>query len=444
MYTTPVEQISDGNGDPIVGAKKFLFHTGGGATKKTIYSDSDLTIARANPVLSDADGRFPQFFLDGLYDEEQQDNTGTATGYDGATLWGPLPVGEVTEGALTLWAIDNTYNIPEIVLGSDDNYYRSLTDSNTGNDPVSSPGSWEQLQWGRVWNTNVTYAKNESVYGNDGFLYISTQNTNIGNSPPISTGHWRPATNQNQSAIAAGAVDAITATLPIPLQALNDEQMVTIRASGANTITNPTFSPDGLTAKTITKNGNQALVIGDIFGVGHELQLKYNLANDKWELLNPSRISYTELPSGSVIQVIETIDDATATTTARIPIDATIPQNTEGYEQLTVSITPKFTDSTLYIEYFGNLSNQTGTQVAAALFKDSDADAMSAVYDHSNVAPWMRVLPLTSSMVSGSTSEITFKIRVASAAGTLEINSYNSIDLFSTAMQSRIKITEVR
>jgi hypothetical protein len=288
MYTTPVEQISDGNGDPIVGAKKFLFHTGGGATKKTIYSDSALTKARANPVLSNADGRFPQFFLDGLYDEEQQDNTGTTTGYDGATLWGPLPVGEVAEGALTLWATDNTYDMPEVVLGSDDNYYRSLTDSNTGNDPISSPGSWEQLQWGRVWNTNITYAKNESVYGGDGFLYISTQNSNVAKSPPLNSAWWKPATNQNQPCLGGGTADAITATLPIPLQALNDEQMVTVRASDANTITNPTFAPDGLTAKTITKNGNQALLVGDIFGAGHELQLKYNLTNDVWELLNPS------------------------------------------------------------------------------------------------------------------------------------------------------------
>jgi len=300
MYTTPVEQILDGNGDPIVGAKKFLLRVGT-TTKKTIYSDAALTVSRANPVLSDADGRFPQFFLNGLYDEEQQDDSGTATGYDGATLWGPLPVGEVDEGALTLWATDNTYDIPEIVLGSDDEYYRSLTDSNTGNDPVSSPGSWEQLQFGRVWNTNVTYAKGETVYGDDGFLYISTQGTNLAKSPPLNSDWWRPATNQNQSAIAAGTVDAITAVMPIPLQSLNDETMVTIRASGANTVTNPTFAPDGLTAKTIVKNGNQALIIGDIFGAGHELQLKYNSSNDVWELINPynPNITATSGNSGS-------------------------------------------------------------------------------------------------------------------------------------------------
>jgi len=287
MYTTPIEQISDGNGDPIVGAKKFLFSVGT-TTKKTIYSDSALTVARANPVLSDADGRFPQFFLDGLYDEEQQDNTGTATGYDGATLWGPIPVGEVAEGAFTLWATDNTYDIPEIVLGSNDEYYRSLIDSNTGNDPVSSAGSWEQLQFGRVWNTNITYAKNDTVYGDDGFLYISTVAANVAKSPPLNSTHWKPATNQNQACIGAGAVDAITATLPIPLQSLNDETMVTVRALGANVTTTPTFAPDGLTAKTITKNGNQALVAGDIFGAGHELQLKFNSSNDVWELLNPA------------------------------------------------------------------------------------------------------------------------------------------------------------
>jgi hypothetical protein len=328
MYTTPVEQISDGNGDPISGAKKFLFSVGT-TTKKTIYSDSALKIGRANPVLSDAEGRFPQFFLSGLYDEEQQDNTGTATGYDGATIWGPVPVGTVAEGALTLWATDNTYEIPEIVLGSDDAYYRSLTDSNTGNDPISSAGSWEKLQFGRVWNSTVTYAKNDSVYGSDGMLYISTSAANLANNPPISSSKWRPATNQNQSAIGAGTADAITAVMPIPLQALNDEQMVTIRATAANATTTPTFAPDGLTAKTITKNGNQALLAGDIFGTGHELQLKYSLANGVWELLNPATSNPLAYPRITTLDTPEIIAPSPLTVSAWTPVNSTT-LNTAG------------------------------------------------------------------------------------------------------------------
>jgi len=336
MYNTPIEQISDGNGKPIVGAKKFLFNVGT-TVKKTIYSDADLTIARDNPVLSDGDGRFPQFYLDGLYDEIQQDNSGTETGYDGVTIWGPLQVGEVPEGPLELWETDQTYNIPDIVLGSDDNYYRSLTDTNQGNNPVSSPGSWEQLQFGRVWNTNVTYAKGDAVYASDGYSYISIVASNSANNPISSPTQWRPNANVMQSSIAAGTVDAITATFPIPFTALNDQTVVTVRASGANATTTPTFAPDGLTAKTIVKNGNQAIVAGDIFGADHELILKYNSTNDVWELLNPSILkgltaSITELNQLTdttnikeivILDTPEEIVSATLTSGAWTTVDST-------------------------------------------------------------------------------------------------------------------------
>jgi len=443
IYTTPIEQISDGNGDPISGAKKFLFNAGT-TTKKTIYSDSALKKARANPVLSDADGRFPQFFLAGLYDEEQQDNTGTATGYDGATLWGPLPVGEVAEGALTLWATDNTYDIPEIVLGSNDNYYRSLTDSNTGNNPVSSPGSWELLRFGRVWNTNITYAKNNTAYGDDGYLYISIQGSNKAKSPALNSGWWRPATNQNQSAIAAGTVDAITAVMPIPLQSLNDETMVTIRASGANTITNPTFAPDGLAAKTIVKNGNQALNVGDIFGVDHEMQLKYNINNNKWELMNPAIILPVDLPPGSVVQKESIILTTSSTGTTLIPFDDTIPQNTEGDEYLSLSFTPKLNDSILYIEFDGSFTNSATGIETAALFKDTDADAIAAGSIWVSSAAIDR-LNFSKSMVSGTTSSITFKIRAGGAvAGTTTINGFTGTRRLGGVLVSSLIITEVK
>jgi len=449
MYTTPVEQILDGNGDPIVGAKKFLFSVGT-TTKKTVFSDSALKVARANPVLSDADGRFPQFFLDGLYDEEQQDNSGTATGYDGATLWGPVQVGEVAEGAMTLWATDNTYNIPEIVLGSDDEYYRSLTDANTGNNPVSSPGSWEQLQFGRVWNTNITYAEGDTVYGSDGFLYISTQGTNLAKSPTINANWWRPATNQNQSAIGAGTVDAITAVMPIPLQSLNDETMVTIRASGANTVTNPTFAPDGLTAKTITKNGNQALSVGDIFGAGHELQLKYNLTNDKWELMNPynnqflDQVLSSDLPSGSIVQKESTVKTTMTTSSFAIPADDTIPQITEGSEYLNLVFTPKFNDSDLIIDFSGVFACAATDKIIVAIFQDATANAIASSLTGNVVINTAYPIVFSHKMTSGTTSAITFSVRAGMQTGLITNNGVGGARLLGGSMNTVLTVTEVK
>ena len=84
-----------------------------------------------------------------------------------------------------------------------------------------------------------------------------------------------------------GTADAITATYSPVITALVDGQLCFVRATAANATTTPTFAPNGLTARTIVKKGGAALVAGDIVADGHELILRYDLTNTRWELLNP-------------------------------------------------------------------------------------------------------------------------------------------------------------
>ena len=84
-----------------------------------------------------------------------------------------------------------------------------------------------------------------------------------------------------------GTADAITATYVPALTALTNGTLVGVRATAANATTTPTFAPNGLTAKTIVKNANAALVAGDIAGDSHELLLRYASDIDRWVLLNP-------------------------------------------------------------------------------------------------------------------------------------------------------------
>ena len=142
-------------------------------------------------------------------------------------------------------------------------------------------------------------------------------------------------------AIAGGGADTITASYPIPLNTLNDGQCCFVRAGAANATTTPTFSPDGIAARTIVKNGGSALVAGDIAGDGHELILRYLLASTRWELLNPasapasaalSDLATKWTPSsasGSAsLQFFEDTDNgsnkATVTAPASLAADATI------------------------------------------------------------------------------------------------------------------------
>lgn len=85
---------------------------------------------------------------------------------------------------------------------------------------------------------------------------------------------------------AGGTGDAITATYAPAILSLTDGLLVAFRASAANTLTNPTFAPNGLTAHAITKRGGTALAAGDIAAANAEIHIRYNLANTRWEIVS--------------------------------------------------------------------------------------------------------------------------------------------------------------
>jgi len=87
-------------------------------------------------------------------------------------------------------------------------------------------------------------------------------------------------------AVASGT-DIITATFS-PAITLSNMTVCMIVAAGANTTTTPTFNPNTLGALTICRKGGVALVAGDIPGALSVCILEYNLANTRWELVNPA------------------------------------------------------------------------------------------------------------------------------------------------------------
>src|SRR5262245_6894860 len=89
---------------------------------------------------------------------------------------------------------------------------------------------------------------------------------------------------------AGGTADAITATYVPAITALADGQLCCFRATAANATTTPTFAPNGLTARTIKRAGGSNLSAGDIAGNLSECVVRYNLANTRWELLNPATL----------------------------------------------------------------------------------------------------------------------------------------------------------
>lgn len=106
------------------------------------------------------------------------------------------PVGTAagTNAAFAVWASGDTYASGDLVRGSNGKYYVSLAGDNTGNDPISSAGSWTQVRFVRVFNTNEPYAIGDIAQSTlDGLLYTSLTAANTGNEPSTSPTYWEPA-----------------------------------------------------------------------------------------------------------------------------------------------------------------------------------------------------------------------------------------------------------
>lgn len=150
---------------------------------------------------------------------------------------------------------------------------------------------------------------------------------------------------------------------------------------------------------------------------------------------------------GKVLQVVSTASAAVDTSTTIIPVDDSIPQNTEGEEwsALNTSITPKSSTSKLVIEITIAVvsCNSANEDVAFGLFQDSTANALAAFVARSSTTNAGNSITYRHVMTSGTTSATTFKVRYGPTAGTATVNGINTARLFGGVGYSSLTITEV-
>lgn len=210
-------------------------------------------------------------------------------------------------------------------------------------------------------------------------------------------------------AAAGGSVNAITADFT-PNVSLTNNVTVIVEAAGANTSATVTFSPDGLTAKNVKKNGNQALEIGDIYGAGHRLILSYDSSNDVWELLNPSTNAISSVSGytgGRNIYLNNEVSDSTAFTLTSLSASAwhdigptgsgatntwtalnSVPSNAKFIRVKVVNSIDGATTATLYGSYVfvrknGSSASATNqTQISSAALRNRSG---SSEYDSNHV-----------------------------------------------------------
>lgn len=86
-----LSQQFDRYGDPLSGCKLYVIKAGTTSTPQNAYQDAALTIPQPNPIICDAAGRLPQFFLaDGTIKVRLTDKSGTVqVEADGILVIGP-------------------------------------------------------------------------------------------------------------------------------------------------------------------------------------------------------------------------------------------------------------------------------------------------------------------------------------------------------------------
>lgn len=137
--------------------------------------------------------------------------------------------------------------------------------------------------------------------------------------------------------------------------------------------------------------------------------------------------------------------NAVGTGTTILPMDDTVPQNTEGTEFMTISYTPKSSTNILVIEsqFFGSVS--VAADVSLALFQDSTASALSAGSFYQGISGGRVLINHRHIMVAGTTSSTTFKIRAGmEVAGTLTFNGVSSARRFGDIPKSHMLIREYK
>lgn len=162
---------------------------------------------------------------------------------------------------------------------------------------------------------------------------------------------------------------------------------------------------------------------------------------------NAAAIAALPAAGTSVQTVYAELTTYTNGTTAMSGGADTIPQNTDGTQLLTVSITPKATSNKLIIRVEGVASNSAVGSNWAALFQDSTAAALAARAWAVNVIDSMVPFSFAYQMTAGTTSSTTFKVRIGNFTGvgsTWSVNGNSSIRRLGGAQRVTITVEEIK
>ena len=196
----------------------------------------------------------------------------------------------------------------------------------------------------------------------------------------------------------------------------------------------PTFDSGNLTAATATANGVIELAT----------QAEVDAGTDTTRAVTPATLKAGL--SGHIVQIVNTQTGTVASGSGTIPIDNTIPQNTEGNEFMTLAITPTSASNKLLINvnFIGGEVANLSNHYTVALFQDFTANALASTIGDS-FGTGASSVNSTHYMTAGTASSTTFKVRAGLDSGSLYMNGFTGIgQIYGGVAVSSITITEIQ
>lgn len=240
-----------------------------------------------------------------------------------------------------------------------------------------------------------------------------------------------------------------------PIEVQNNGTHIQWRVTGTGSWTNliaiaDLVGPTGATGATGAAGADGTNGTNGADGREVELQttathVQWRLTGDSWQNLIALADIAALVPSGSSLPKWMAATTTPGSTTTAIPADDTVPQNTEGAEVLTCTITPTSTSNHLLLTLSGWVScSVSGVVPVAAFFKDSDASAACTILTtrlaSGNVLVGFSchaVVPVTSA------SAQTWKVRMGASSGTFYWLQNNAGGLYGSSDCMLLTIEEI-
>jgi hypothetical protein len=132
------------------------------------------------------------------------------------------------------------------------------------------------------------------------------------------------------------------------------------------------------------------------------------------------------------------------TTTASIPRDDTIPQNTEGTQMMIAAITPSSSGSILRVRASAMIAGSAASDAQMALFRGSTADAFAAVSQRLVASGESYRIEVETDLWADAVTDTLVSARLGVSSGTLTLNGSAGSRLFGTTSRSLIEVVEYR